>query len=188
MQRFAAHYYNRGDEWGVGVAINHKYDSYPEGVAVFDIERGQLSDIRKFFWQNDTSVSKNSWGYIDHHDYKTAGDIIADLVDIVSKNGALLLNIGPRADGTIPDIEQEMLREIGRWIAVNGEGIYDTRPVARIYGEGPTEVPEGAFTVRYAAPSLHAGRYPLYAEGQHALCLPVGLSARRGADIGARFC
>ena len=145
LQRFAAHYYNRGEEWGKGVAINHKYDSYPEGVAVFDIERGQLSDIRKFFWQNDTSVSKNSWGYIDNHDYKTAGDIIADLVDIVSKNGALLLNIGPRADGTIPEIEQEMLREIGRWLQVNGEGIYETRPW-NVFGEGPTPVPEGAFT------------------------------------------
>ena len=145
LQRFAAYYYNRGEEWGKGVAINHKYDSYPEGVAVFDIERGQLSDIRKFFWQNDTSVSKNSWGYIDSHDYKTAGDIIADLVDIVSKNGALLLNIGPRADGAIPEIEQDMLREIGRWLAVNGEGIYETRPW-QVFGEGPTPVPEGAFT------------------------------------------
>ena len=145
LQRFAAHYYNRGEEWGKGVAINHKHDSYPEGVAVLDIERGQLSDIRKFFWQNDTSVSKNSWGYIDNHDYKTAGDIIADLVDIVSKNGALLLNIGPRADGTIPEIEQKMLREIGRWLQVNGEGIYETRPW-NVFGEGPTPVPEGAFT------------------------------------------
>ena len=138
-------YYNRGEEWGIGVAINHKYDSYPEGVAVFDIERGQLSDIREFFWQNDTSVSKSSWGYIDNHDYKTAGDIIADLVDIVSKNGALLLNIGPRADGAIPEVEQAMLREIGRWLAINGEGIYETRPW-RVFGEGPTPVPEGAFT------------------------------------------
>ena len=145
LQRFAAYYYNRGEEWGKGVAINHKYDSYPEGVAVFDIERGQLSDVRKFFWQNDTSVSKNSWGYIDNHDYKTAADIIADLVDIVSKNGALLLNVGPRADGKIPEIEQEMLREIGRWLALNGEGIYETRPWSS-FGEGPTQVPEGAFT------------------------------------------
>ena len=145
LQRFAAYYYNRGEEWGKGVAINHKYDSYPEGTAVFDIERGQLSDVRKFFWQNDTSVSKNSWGYISHHDYKTAADIIADLVDIVSKNGALLLNVGPRADGTIPEIEQKMLREIGRWLQVNGEGIYETRPW-RVFGEGPTPVPEGAFT------------------------------------------
>ena len=79
------------------------------------------------------------------HDYKTAGDIIADLVDIVSKNGALLLNVGPRADGTIPEVEQEMLREIGRWLQVNGEGIYETRPW-QIFGEGPTPVPEGAFT------------------------------------------
>ena len=145
LQRFAAHYYNRGEEWGMGVAINHKYDSYPEGVAVFDIERGQLSDIRKFFWQNDTSVSRNSWGYIEEHDYKQTGDLIADLVDIVSKNGALLLNVGPRADGTIPETEQQMLREMGRWLAVHGEGIYDTRPW-RVFGEGPTPVPEGAFT------------------------------------------
>ncbi len=145
LQRFAAYYYNRGEEWGKGVAINHKYDSYPEGTAVFDIERGQLSDVRKFFWQNDTSVSKNSWGYISNHDYKSAGDIIADLVDIVSKNGALLLNVGPRADGTIPQTEQDMLREIGRWLQVNGEGIYETRPW-QVFGEGPTPVPEGAFT------------------------------------------
>ena len=95
--------------------------------------------------QNDTSVSKNSWGYIDNHDYKTTGDLIGDLVDIVSKNGALLLNVGPKADGTIPQIEQDMLREIGSWLKVNGEAIYNTR-AWDTFGEGPTEVPEGEFT------------------------------------------
>lgn len=145
LQRFAAYYYNRGLEWGKGVAINHKFNSYPEGVAVFDIERGQLSGTRGLFWQNDTSVSKNSWGYIEDHDYKTAGDLIGDLVDVVSKNGALLLNIGPRADGTIPEIEQDMLREIGNWLKINGNAIYNTR-TWEIFGEGPTEIPEGAFT------------------------------------------
>lgn len=145
LQRFAAYYYNRGEEWGKGVAINHKFNSYPEGVAVFDVERGQLSDTRKFFWQNDTSVSKNSWGYIEDHDYKSAGDIIADLVDIVSKNGALLLNVGPKPDGTIPQPEQDMLREIGQWLKINGDGIYYTR-VWDVFGEGPTEIPEGEFT------------------------------------------
>lgn len=145
LQRFAARYYNRGEEWDKGVAINYKYDAFPEGTAVFDVERGQLSGIRSELWQNDTSVSKNSWGYVDAHDYKAVGSIVGDLVDVVSKNGALLLNIGPKADGTIPEREREMLREIGDWLRVNGDAIYDTRPW-KVFGEGPTEVPEGAFT------------------------------------------
>lgn len=145
LQRFAAYYYNQGEAWGKGVAINYKHGAFPEGTAVYDIERGQLKGIRPQFWQTDTSVSKNSWGYITNHEYKAVGDIIGDLVDIVSKNGALLLNIGPRPDGTIPEAEQAMLREIGRWLQVNGEAIYETRPW-ETFGEGPTEVAEGSFT------------------------------------------
>jgi len=71
--------------------------------------------------------------------------LIADLVDIVSKNGALLLNIGPRADGTIPEAEVQLLEEIGAWLDVNGEAIYGTRPWS-IAGEGPTSVLSGSFT------------------------------------------
>lgn len=144
-QRFAAYYYNRGLEWGLGCAINYKYDAFPKETAVFDIERGQQSDILPYFWQTDTSISKNSWGYVAGQDYKSAVSIIHDLVDIVSKNGALLLNIGPRPDGTIPKPEQEVLRDIGSWLSVNGEAIYDTRPW-QSYGEGPTKVEEGSFT------------------------------------------
>lgn len=145
LKQFAAYYYNRAAQWGKGVAINHKFDAFPTGVAVYDIERGQLNDTRRLFWQTDTSVSKNSWGYIHNQDYKQVGDIIGDLIDIVSKNGALLLNIGPKPDGTIPEPEQQMLRDIGRWLQINGEAIYDTRPWT-IFGEGPTHVSEGAFT------------------------------------------
>ena len=145
LQRFAAYYYNRAAEWGLGAAINYKHDAFPDGAAVYDVERGQFKGIAPRFWQNDTSVSKNSWGYIQAHDYKKAGDIIGDLIDVVSKNGALLLNVGPKPDGTIPELEVEMLRAIGRWLTVNGEAIYDTRPAA-MYGEGPTEVAEGQFT------------------------------------------
>jgi alpha-L-fucosidase len=144
LQKFAAYYYNRGHEWGKGVAINYKLKTFPPGTAVLDIERGQLAEIRPFFWQTDTSVSKNSWGYVKEQDYKTSDSIIDDLVDIVSKNGALLLNIGPRPDGAIPEPEQAILREIGEWLAVNGEAIYETRPW-KIYGEGPTSVVEGSF-------------------------------------------
>jgi len=145
LQKFAAFYYNRGAQWQKGVAINYKKEAYPEGAAVYDIERGQLTDIRPMFWQTDTSVSKNSWGYIENHDYKSTDAIIGDLVDIVSKNGALLLNVGPRPDGTIPEPEQQMLSDIGKWLEINGEAIYGTRPWD-MFGEGPTEVVEGSFS------------------------------------------
>ena len=144
LRQFAAYYYNRASEWGRGVAINYKNEAFPAGTAVYDIERGQLSEIRPYFWQTDTAVSKNSWGFITDQDYKTPTSIIHDLVDIVSKNGALLLNIGPRPDGTIPEPEEEILLEIGRWLAINGEAIYGTYPW-RIFGEGPTEVVAGGF-------------------------------------------
>ncbi|HPC77876.1 MAG TPA: alpha-L-fucosidase, partial [bacterium] len=124
LRRFAAYYYNRGFQWNRGVAINYKNQAFPRKAAVFDVERGLLEDIDPYFWQTDTSISKNSWGYIKDHDYKTADWIICDLVDIVSKNGALLLNIGPKPDGTIPEQEEEILLEIGQWLLVNGEAIY----------------------------------------------------------------
>jgi alpha-L-fucosidase len=171
LQKFAAYYYNRGEEWGKGVAINYKYQSFPAGTAVYDIERGQLKGIRPDFWQTDTSVSKNSWGYIKNHNYKTAGDIIGDLVDIVSKNGALLLNIGPRPDGTIPEPEQAMLREIGRWLAINGEAIYGTRPW-RVFGEGPTEIVEGYFADTRRAPFTGQDiRFTIKDSTLYAICL-----------------
>jgi alpha-L-fucosidase len=147
LQRFAAFYYNRGAEWGKGVAINYKKhggESFPDTAGVLDIERGQLATLRPQFWQNDTSVSKTSWGYVSNHEYKTVDSIVDDLVDIVSKNGSLLLNVGPRPDGSIPEPEEKMLREIGRWLDVNGEAIYQTRPFT-VYGEGPTAVVEGPF-------------------------------------------
>ena len=145
LKKFAAYYYNRAAAWNKPVAINYKFQAFEKGVAVYDVERGQLSDIATFFWQTDTSISKNSWGYIEGHDYKTTEDIICDLIDTVSKNGALLLNIGPRPDGTIPEPEQEILLEIGKWLAINGGAIYGTRPW-QVFGEGPTRVVAGSFS------------------------------------------
>jgi alpha-L-fucosidase len=147
LQKFAAFYYNRGAEWRSGVAINYKKhggESFPDTAGVLDIERGQLAGLRPLFWQTDTSVSKNSWGYVLNQEYKTSDALIDDLVDIVSKNGALLLNIGPKPDGTIPEPEERLLREIGGWLALNGEAIYATRPWTT-FGEGPTAVVEGPF-------------------------------------------
>lgn len=145
LKRFAAYYYNRAAGWDAGAAINFKLDAFPLGTGLWDVERGQAADIRPDFWQTDTSVSRSSWGYTENQQWKTPTTIVHDLIDIVAKNGALLLNIGPKSDGTIPDEEQKILLEIGKWLGVNGEAIYGTRPW-RVFGEAPTVHLSGSFT------------------------------------------
>jgi len=143
LQRFAAYYYNisSAKPKGLGV-INYKWQAYPEAAAVLDKERSKMAEIREPFWQTDTAVSKSSWGYTLDPQYKSPDRLVDDLVDIVSKNGCLLLNIGPRADGTIPEGDQEVLRAIGGWLKINGESIYGTR-FWKVFGEGPTGVSTG---------------------------------------------
>lgn len=172
LQKFAAYYYNKAIEWNKGVVINYKYAAFAEGTAVLDVERGKLSDIGKMTWQTDTSVGKKSWGYIKDEEYKSADELIDQLVDIVSKNGILLLNIGPKSDGSIPEQVEKILLEIGNWLQINGKAIYGTRPWS-IYGEGPTvqldgahqeskNIPYTAQDVRYLA-GVGDSRTPLYA-------------------------
>ena len=144
LRAFAAYYYNRAAAWGRSVAINYKKGAFPDGTAVFDVERGQLAGTAERFWQADTGVARNSWGYVDGLEYKEPVAVIQDFVDIVSKNGALLLNVGPASDGTIPAGDRSILEALGDWLRLNGEAIYGTRPWSR-FGEGPTAVVGGSF-------------------------------------------
>jgi len=170
--RVAAYYYNAMRRAGVEPVLNYK-DKFPDGVAVWDIERGKASGIRQHHWQTDTSVSVSSWGYVEaKRDYKTVPSLTHDLIDIVSKNGNLLLNVGPRGDGSLPPEAAALLDGIGAWLAAHGEAIYATRPW-RCYGEGAQTVVDGQMTerrngglgagdVRYTV-STHDGGYTLYA-------------------------
>ena len=171
LRKFAAYYYNRAAQWGAEVAINYKYASFMLGSAVFDVERGQLEAVRPMLWQTDTAIAKNSWGYTEGNDFKNPVDIVGDLVDIVSKNGVLLLNVGPRADGAITDEDRQVLLEIGKWLKVNGEGIYGTRPWAQ-FGEGPTRIREGAFSDTDRAPFTREDIRYTYKPGKiYAFCM-----------------
>ncbi|MCQ2506700.1 MAG: alpha-L-fucosidase [Lachnospiraceae bacterium] len=145
LKKLMAYYYNRAEEWGREVAIIYKHDPVPFGSGIPDVERGKFGTSQSYSWQTDTAVAYNSWCYIDGLDYKKSDEIVCYLVDVVSKNGNLLLNIGPKSDGTIPDGDKQILLDIGEWLSVNGEAIYNSKPFKKS-SEGPTLEAEGKFS------------------------------------------
>jgi alpha-L-fucosidase len=142
VTRFASYYYNYAAQHEIAGVINIKDYALDWHAGARDFERGVKESIEAEHWQTDTSISNLSWGYLDHDEFKTQDFLIHQLIDIVSKNGNLLLNIGPRPDGTIPEQVRNTLLEIGGWLKQNGEAIYDTTPW-KVYGEGPTKVKAG---------------------------------------------
>lgn len=144
LKKIAAYYYNRAVQWGEEVSINYKREAFAPGVGTFDVERGALTDISPVPWQTCTAIGKDSWGYTQDNPFKSAYQILCDLIDIVSKNGMMLLNVGPKPDGTITEQETAVLRQIGRWMDVNSEGIYDTSPW-KWFGEGNVNAKDGFF-------------------------------------------
>lgn len=139
--RLAAHMYNRS------IATKGKNEAVVNGkilsaeqrrTMVWDVERGQSNQIEAQPWQTCTCIG--NWHYdrglYDRKGYKSAQTVVHTLIDVVSKNGNLLLSVPVRGNGTIDEQEHAIVEEIGRWIARNGEGIYDTRPWA-VFGEGP---------------------------------------------------
>lgn len=143
---FLAHYYNMAAARGQDVVVTYKYSDLVTGSATVDIELGRMADQTYFDWITDTTIDDGqAWGYMKDARYKSASELIAYLVDNVSKNGYMLLNVGPKADGTIPIEAETILADMGRWLDVNGEAIYGTTPW-HIFGEGPTRFKvEGAF-------------------------------------------
>ena len=137
---FLAYYYNQAVEKGQDVGVTFKFTDLPPGAGIFDLEVGKMNKLCQFPWLTDTTIDcvpRGNWAHSRGAGFKSPERIIHNLVDRVSKNGQLLLNVGPRTDGTIPEEVQRILKKVGKWLRINGEAIYDTRPWLTD-GEGPT--------------------------------------------------
>jgi alpha-L-fucosidase len=143
-QKFSAYYLNEAEKLDKEVVIVRKQEDLPINYTVDDLEKSRKNQIGLEPWMTDETISKGSWCYTENLDIKGSADVLHVLIDIVSKNGVLLLNVSPMANGTIPENQQQVLLDMGAWLDVYGESIYGTRPWYT-FGEGPTKEPEGHF-------------------------------------------
>ncbi|MEU2778306.1 alpha-L-fucosidase [Streptomyces sp. NPDC007162] len=141
---FLSYYYNQANAWGKEVVATYK-DGYNSHGEVFDYERGGPADRTAPYWLTDDSISSSSWCYTQGIGYYSTQQMLHSLIDRVSKNGNMLLNIAPMADGTIPQGQKDVLLGIGDYLKRFGESMYATRAWTQ-YGEGPTRMGGGAFT------------------------------------------
>ena len=140
---FCDYYLLKSKELNKELVIVRKLNVLPLSVSVENLENSRKSNLHPVVWETDETVSYGSWSYTTDLKIKPSKHLIHELIDIVSKNGVLLLNVSPRASGEIPADQQKVLLEIGEWLKQNGEAIYNTRPWYT-YGEGPTKEPEGS--------------------------------------------
>ncbi|GGS78642.1 alpha-L-fucosidase [Streptomyces violaceus] len=141
---FLAYYYNQAIGWGREVVATYKDGMNGKGE-VFDYERGGPADLTAPYWLTDDSISSNSWCYTRNIGYYSTQQMLHSFIDRVSKNGNMLLNIAPMEDGTIPEVQKDILLGIGDHLKRFGESVYSTRAWTA-YGEGPTKMGGGSFT------------------------------------------
>lgn len=141
---FAAYYLNAADKLNKEVVIIRKQNDLPLDFSLNDLEKSRMNKMGEQSWMTDETISYGSWCYTENLRIKPTKDLIHVLLDIVSKNGVMLLNISPMSNGTIPEDQRRVLAELGDWLSAYGEAVYETRPWIT-FGEGPTKEPDGDF-------------------------------------------
>lgn len=177
QQTLLAGFYNHGEEAGKQVEFVYKEHDIPPGIGMRNMENGLLRDLAYDAWMTDIDINIHepgtSWFYKEGGKIKSADYIIDALADVVSKNGRMLLNVPPKADGTFSDEIRHELLEVGAWLKLNGEAIYGTMPWV-VYGEGATEMgdldhySEGLNYTTFGAADI---RYTVSGMNLYAICL-----------------
>ena len=129
--RMVQHYFNHAAQTGQEVAFTYKYKEFPREVGMLDHEMSSLNEIDPIPWLCDFTIADGyhkSWGYVKGMQYISHKDIVQRLIQVVSNNGQLLLNLAPMADGTIPQAQKDIMANVGVWLWSYGESIYGTCP------------------------------------------------------------
>lgn len=141
--KMAADFFNNGAKNNQEVVLCRKQDDLPLSFSVHDIEQGGRRDIHPMPWVTDITLSEKSWMYIKGQTYKEASLVVRNMIDVWSKNGIVLLNLSPRADGVINKEQRDVLKQVGDWLKVHGEAVYGTRPHT-IFGYGSASADDGS--------------------------------------------
>lgn len=185
LQKMVAHHFNAAAARGQKPIVAYKQEDLPANVGMLDIEQGGKTEISKDYWLTDITISYGSWCYTNGQKYKPASLVIRNMIDVWSKKGIVLLNISPKADGTIPQEQREVLMTLGKWIEKHKEAVYETRAYST-FGYGEAKFEKGHFGGQSATMEYNQNdiRFTISKDEKHLYIFSLGLpSANSNIEI-----